>query len=61
MDTAATCPPRIGELTASNVVDLLSVLVDEQLGRTTADTRRGDRALLLRIHAFIDQHLADPI
>ncbi|MGW2044686.1 helix-turn-helix domain-containing protein [Streptomyces sp. NPDC001858] len=60
VDTAATYPPRISELMASNVVDLLSVLVDEQLGRTAAGTRRGDRALLLRIQAFIDQHLADP-
>ncbi|MFJ5306816.1 helix-turn-helix domain-containing protein [Streptomyces sp. NPDC088350] len=60
VDTAAAYPPRIGELMARNVVDLLSVLVDEQLGRTIADTRRADRALLLRIQAFVDQHLADP-
>lgn len=60
VDGAGTYPPRTGELMARNVVDLLGVLADEALGRPTADTPGGNRALLLRIQAFIDRHLADP-
>ncbi|WP_413754013.1 helix-turn-helix domain-containing protein [Streptomyces sp. R-74717] len=60
VDGAGTYPPRIGELMARNVVDLLGVLADERLGRTTMDTPSGNRALLLRIQEFIDRHLSDP-
>ncbi|WP_035839502.1 helix-turn-helix domain-containing protein [Kitasatospora azatica] len=60
VDGAGTSPPRAGELMARNVVDLLGVLVDEVLGRSSADTPGGNRVLLLRIQAFIDRHLADP-
>ncbi|MEV4255670.1 helix-turn-helix domain-containing protein [Spirillospora sp. NPDC049652] len=60
VDGAASLSPRAGELMARNIVDLLGVLTDELLDRTTEDTPGGNRALLLRIQAFIDRHLADP-
>ncbi|MFF7534483.1 hypothetical protein ACFZB2_36060 [Streptomyces bobili] len=59
-DTAGTFRPRTGELLASNVVDLLTVLADEQLGRVSEGTPSGDAVLLLRIRTFIGRHLADP-
>jgi AraC-like DNA-binding protein len=60
VDGAGNYPPRTGELMARNVVDLLGTLADEALGRSHVDTPGGNRALLLRIQAFIDHHLADP-
>ncbi|MEV5573866.1 helix-turn-helix domain-containing protein [Spirillospora sp. NPDC052269] len=60
VDGAGTLSPRAGELMARNVVDLLGVLTDEILDRDAEDTPGGNRVLLLRIQAFIDQHLADP-
>ncbi|MER6089898.1 helix-turn-helix domain-containing protein [Streptomyces bluensis] len=60
VDGAGTYPPRTSELMARNVVDLLGVMADEVLGRSGAETSGGNRALLLRIQAFIDRHLADP-
>lgn len=59
-DTAETFRPRTGELLARNVVDLLTVLADEQLGRISEGTPSGDAVLLLRIRTFIGRHLADP-
>ncbi|MFH8805622.1 helix-turn-helix domain-containing protein [Streptomyces sp. NPDC017936] len=59
VDGAGNYPPRTGELMARNVVDLLGVMADEVLGRPAGDTPGGNRALLLRIQAFIDRHLAD--
>ncbi|MFI6930640.1 helix-turn-helix domain-containing protein [Streptomyces sp. NPDC050287] len=59
-DTAGTFRPRTGELLARNVVDLLTVLADEQLGRDSEGTPSGDAVLSLRIRTFIDRHLADP-
>ncbi|MFI9584212.1 helix-turn-helix domain-containing protein [Streptomyces sp. NPDC052236] len=60
VDGAGTFPHRTSELMAHNVVDLLGVLADQLLGRTSEDTRGANRALLLRIQAFIDRHLEDP-
>ncbi|MFF5156571.1 helix-turn-helix domain-containing protein [Streptomyces sp. NPDC000348] len=60
VEGAGNYQSRTGELMARNVVDLLGVLADEVLGRSTADTPGGNRALLLRIQAFIDRHLTDP-
>ncbi|MGW8399594.1 AraC-like ligand-binding domain-containing protein [Streptomyces lydicus] len=60
VDGAGTYLPRTSEQMARNVVDLLGVLADEVRGRPSADTPGGNRALLLRIQAFIDRHLADP-
>jgi AraC-like DNA-binding protein len=60
VDGAGSYPPRTSELMARNVVDLLGVLTDEVLGRANADTPGGNRALLLRVQAFVDRHLADP-
>ncbi|MFE4831932.1 helix-turn-helix domain-containing protein [Streptomyces sp. NPDC056672] len=60
VDGAGTYPPHTGELMARNIIDLLGVLADERLGRTSADTPCGNQALLLRIQAFIERHLADP-
>lgn len=60
VDGAGTYPPRTSELIARNIVDLIGVLADEVPGRTSTDTPGGNRALLLRIQAFIDRHLADP-
>ncbi|MFD8380811.1 helix-turn-helix domain-containing protein [Streptomyces sp. NPDC059679] len=60
VDGAGTYSPRTSERMARNVVDLLGVLAGEVLGRSHVDTPGGNRALLLRIQAFIDRHLADP-
>ncbi|MFI1330628.1 helix-turn-helix domain-containing protein [Streptomyces sp. NPDC020845] len=60
VDGAGTYSPSTSERMARNVVDLLGVLAGEILGRSNADTPGGNRALLLRIQAFIDRHLADP-
>lgn len=60
VDGAGTYPSRVGELMARNVVDLLGVLTDEVLGNTATESAGGNRALLLRIKAYIDERLADP-
>ncbi|WP_322619724.1 helix-turn-helix domain-containing protein [Streptomyces acidicola] len=60
VDTAGSYPQRTGELIASNVVNLLTVLADERLSRDTVGTPSAARVLLLRIRAYIDRHLADP-
>ncbi|WP_086733028.1 helix-turn-helix domain-containing protein [Streptomyces glaucescens] len=60
VDGAGSYPPRTRELMARHVVDLLGIMADEVLGRSGADTSGGNRALLLRIQAFIERHLADP-
>ncbi|MFI0730908.1 helix-turn-helix domain-containing protein [Streptomyces sp. NPDC021225] len=60
VDGAGTYSPRTSELMARNVVDMLGALAGEVLGRSNEDTPGGNRALLLRIQAFIDRHLADP-
>ncbi|WP_225825918.1 helix-turn-helix domain-containing protein [Streptomyces naphthomycinicus] len=60
VDTAATYPQRTGEAIARNVVDLVQTLAEERLGRATADTPTAARMSLLRIRAYIDQHLTDP-
>ncbi|WP_329568211.1 helix-turn-helix domain-containing protein [Streptomyces sp. NBC_01361] len=59
-DTAGAYRPHTGELLARNVVDLLTVLADEQLGRISEGTPSGDAAMLLRIRNFIGRHLDDP-
>ncbi|MGW6534467.1 AraC-like ligand-binding domain-containing protein [Streptomyces sp. NPDC055051] len=60
VDAADTCPEPVGELIARNVVDLLTVLADEQRGADTTDSPNGARVLLTRIRAFIDGNLTDP-
>ncbi|WP_320775465.1 helix-turn-helix domain-containing protein [Streptomyces sp. CRN 30] len=60
VDGAGSYPPRTGELMARNVVDLLGVLAEEVLEKAVEENPDGSRALLLRIQAFIDRHLADP-
>ncbi|MEU1090464.1 helix-turn-helix domain-containing protein [Streptomyces sp. NPDC005576] len=60
VDGAGNYQPHTNELMARNVVDLVGVLAGEVLGRSAADTPGGNRALVLRIQAFIDSHLADP-
>ncbi|WP_084336663.1 helix-turn-helix domain-containing protein [Actinomadura oligospora] len=60
VDGAGGLSPRAGELMARNIVDLLGTLTDEILGRVAEESPGGNRALLLRIQAFIDRHLADP-
>ncbi|MEU2281631.1 helix-turn-helix domain-containing protein [Streptomyces sp. NPDC013178] len=42
------------------VVDILTVLADERLGRISEGARSGDTVMLLRIRAYIGRHLADP-
>jgi AraC-like DNA-binding protein len=59
VDTARSYPAHTAELLARNAVDLLAVLVQEQLGREPVDTSGADRAMLLRMQAFIVLHLAD--
>ncbi|MFD7997957.1 AraC-like ligand-binding domain-containing protein [Streptomyces mirabilis] len=60
VDGAGTYLPRTSELMARSFVDLLLMLADEHLGRTSVDMHEGNRALLLRIREFIDHHLSDP-
>lgn len=60
VDGAGSYPPRTGELMARNVVDLLGTLAAEAHERPDMETPGGNRALLLRIQAFIGDHLADP-
>ncbi|CAL9296758.1 helix-turn-helix domain-containing protein [Streptomyces sp. SudanB52_2052] len=59
-DEAGTYRAHTGESIARNVVDILTVLADERLGRIPTGTPSGDAALLLRIRAFIGRHLPDP-
>ncbi|GEK02180.1 helix-turn-helix domain-containing protein [Streptomyces sp. 1-11] len=59
-DTLESYRPHTGELLARNVVDLLAVLADERLGRSSAQTPSGETAMRLRIQTFIGRHLADP-
>lgn len=59
-DEAGTYRAHTGESIARNVVEFLTVLADERLGRISTGTPSGDAALLLRIRAFIGRHLADP-
>ncbi|MFF8594218.1 helix-turn-helix domain-containing protein [Streptomyces sp. NPDC015220] len=59
VDTAATYPPDTGEALARNVIDLLSVLVEERLRQDTDDPPSAAKAWLSRIQAHIDRHLAD--
>ncbi|MFJ4690090.1 helix-turn-helix domain-containing protein [Streptomyces sp. NPDC088766] len=59
-DTAGAYRPHTREMLARNVVDLLTVLADERLGRGSAGTPGGDAAMLQQIRAFIGRHLADP-
>ncbi|MDX2681446.1 helix-turn-helix domain-containing protein [Streptomyces sp. NY05-11A] len=60
MDTVGSYRPHARDLLARNVVDLLTVLADEQLGRNPEGTPSGDATMLLRIQTFIGRHLADP-
>lgn len=59
VETAATYPQRTGESIAHNVVGMVQTLAEERLGRPTADTPTAARMSLLRIRAYIDQHLPD--
>ncbi|MEU2227340.1 helix-turn-helix domain-containing protein [Streptomyces sp. NPDC018347] len=60
VDTASTYPRRTGESIARNVVDLVQTLAEERLGRSAPDAPTVARMSLLRIRAYIDQHLTDP-
>ncbi|MFF5533450.1 helix-turn-helix domain-containing protein [Streptomyces cinerochromogenes] len=60
VDTAATYPQQTGESIARSVVDLVQTVAEERLGRAAADTPTAARMSLLRIRAYIDQHLTDP-
>ncbi|TXC99909.1 helix-turn-helix domain-containing protein [Streptomyces sp. ISID311] len=57
---AETYGPEVGEMLARNVVDLLATVITERLGQDPAATDAGHQTLLLRIRAFINDHLADP-
>ncbi|MFE1191373.1 helix-turn-helix domain-containing protein [Streptomyces olivaceoviridis] len=59
VETAATYPQRTGESIARNVVDMVQTLAEERLSRPGTDTPTAARMLLLRIRAYIDQHLSD--
>ncbi|MFH8255667.1 AraC-like ligand-binding domain-containing protein [Streptomyces roseolus] len=60
VDTADVCPEPVGELVTRNVVDLLTVLADEQRGADATDSPQGVRVLMTRIRAHINANLADP-
>ncbi|MFG2953398.1 helix-turn-helix domain-containing protein [Streptomyces sp. NPDC048291] len=59
-DRAPDITPTAAERLAANAVDLVGTLLAEHLGRDPQDTVGGSLALLLRVKAFIDRHLADP-
>ncbi|MFF0087638.1 helix-turn-helix domain-containing protein [Streptomyces canus] len=59
-DQAPALTPAVGERLAANAVDLVGTLLAERLGGDGRDTPGGGLALLLRVKAFIDRHLADP-
>ncbi|MER5431739.1 helix-turn-helix domain-containing protein [Streptomyces sp. NPDC002588] len=59
-DHAPDITPTAAERLAASAVDLVGTLLAERLGRDTQDTPGGSLALLLRIKAFIDRHLANP-
>ncbi|MFG2949337.1 AraC-like ligand-binding domain-containing protein [Streptomyces adustus] len=60
IDHAPDITAEAGERLAANAVDLVGTLLAGRLGREAEDTPGGSLALLLRIKAFIDRHLADP-
>ncbi|MPY36942.1 helix-turn-helix domain-containing protein [Streptomyces adustus] len=60
VDNAPDLPAAAGETLAAHAVDLVGAFLAERLGRDAQDTPGGGLALLLRIKAFIDRHLADP-
>ncbi|RPE38882.1 AraC family transcriptional regulator [Streptomyces sp. Ag109_O5-1] len=60
VDTAATYPQQTGESLARTVVDLVQTLTEERLGAAASDTPTAARISLLRVRAYIDQHLTDP-
>ncbi|MGW1160184.1 AraC-like ligand-binding domain-containing protein [Streptomyces sp. NPDC002519] len=60
VDTAATYPPRTGEALAHNVVDFLTALAEEQLRQDVDAIPTAADELVLRIQAFINQHLGEP-
>ncbi|WP_046731592.1 helix-turn-helix domain-containing protein [Streptomyces humi] len=59
-DRACDITPTVAERLAASAVDLVGTLLAERLGRDPQDTAGGGLALLLRVKAFIDRHLADP-
>ncbi|WP_225812666.1 helix-turn-helix domain-containing protein [Streptomyces spinosus] len=59
VETAATYPQRTGESIARNVVDMVQTLAEERLGKPSSDNPAAARMSLLRIRAYIEQHLSD--
>ncbi|WP_454315230.1 AraC-like ligand-binding domain-containing protein [Streptomyces phaeoluteigriseus] len=59
-DTSGSCSRSAAEQLAGSAVDLLAAAAAQQLGAEPAGLPGADRVLLLRIHAFIRWHLADP-
>ncbi|MEU6844366.1 helix-turn-helix domain-containing protein [Streptomyces sp. NPDC046716] len=60
VDHAPDVNATAGEQLAANAVSLVGTLLAERLDQETQDTPGGSLALLLRLKAFIDLHLADP-
>ncbi|MFD5268112.1 helix-turn-helix domain-containing protein [Streptomyces sp. NPDC058335] len=59
-DTSDSYSRSAAEQLAGSAVDLLAAAAAQQLGTAPARLPGADRVLLLRIHAFIRWHLADP-
>jgi AraC-like DNA-binding protein len=59
LDEADAPGPGTAVRLAGNVVDLLSTVLAERLDTTSDDPGTGHRALMLRITAFIEEHLGD--
>lgn len=57
---AGSYQPEVADRLARNAVDLLSTLVAERLGQDAAGAEFANRAMSLRIRAFIAEHLCDP-
>ena len=59
LDEADTPGPGTAIRLAGNVVDLLATVLAERLDTTAGDPGTGHRALMLRITAFIEEHLGE--
>ncbi|MFB7674455.1 helix-turn-helix domain-containing protein [Kitasatospora purpeofusca] len=59
VDSAATYQAHTGGSVAAHAVSLIQTLVEEQLGFDLQDTPDAARTTLLRIQAYIGEHLTD--
>nr|WP_286158641.1 helix-turn-helix domain-containing protein [Streptomyces sp. TLI_053] len=59
VDTADTYQPHTGASVADHAVSLIRTLAQEQLGQDLREAPDASRMMLLRVQAYINEHLAD--